>query len=79
FAYIPRDLQLDILRHYRGYVQFVQQFLLAARERVTSVPAIRDFERVHYLRMLDHKLLLLAADLEWVEREIAHTDAENRQ
>src|SRR5579884_3535567 len=25
FVYIPPELQLDILRHYRGYVQFVQQ------------------------------------------------------
>jgi len=75
FAYIPRAEQLDILRHYRGYVRFVQQFVLATRQRVATLPAIRDFERVHYLRMLDHKLHLLAADLDWVEREIAREDA----
>jgi DNA-binding PadR family transcriptional regulator len=75
FAYIAREEQLDILRHYRGYVRYVQQFVQATRQRVATLPAIRDFERVHYLRMLDHKLLLLAADLEWVEREIALADA----
>jgi DNA-binding PadR family transcriptional regulator len=79
FAYIPHDLQLDILRHYRGYVLFVQQHVLSTRQRVVTISAIRDFERVHYLRMLDHKLHLLSADLDWVEREIAHAEAENRQ
>jgi hypothetical protein len=75
FAYIPREEQLDILRHYRGYVRYVQQFVSATRQRVATLPAIRGFERVPYLRMLDHKLHLLATDQDWVEREIARADA----
>ena len=74
FAYISREEQVEILRHYRDYLLFSQKHVLAARQRVVSVPVIRDFERVHYLRMLDHKLLLLAADLAWVDAQIAGDD-----
>jgi len=78
FAYVGAEQQLDILRHYRGYLQFVTRTLTTARQRVASIPAIGDRERPHYLRMLDHKLLLLATDLTWVEGEIAHVGAETQ-
>lgn len=71
FAHVERDQQLDILRHYRDDVQFVRQYTLKTRQRVATLPAIHDFERMHYLRMIDHKLHLLDADLVWVEAEIA--------
>lgn len=74
FAYVSREQQVETLRHYRDYLLFTQKHVLAARQRVVSVPVIRDFERVHYLRMLDHKLLLLAADLTWVDAQIAGDD-----
>src|SRR5262249_15821137 len=71
FAYISRDHHLHILPHSPGYLLFTQKHVLTTRQRVATIPAIRDFERVHYLRMLDHKLLLLEADLAWVDRQIA--------
>ena len=74
FAYISREEQIEILRHYRDYLLFSQKHVLAARQRVVSVPVIRDFERVHYLRMLDHKLLLLETDLAWIDAQIAGND-----
>jgi DNA-binding PadR family transcriptional regulator len=74
FAYISREQQLEVLRHYRGYLLFIQKHVLTTRQRVSTIPVIRDFERVHYLRMLDHKLLLLAADLDWVNAQIAGDD-----
>jgi len=74
FAYISREEHIEILRHYRDYLLFSQKHVLAARQRVVSVPVIRDFERVHYLRMLDHKLLLLETDLAWIDAQIAGND-----
>lgn len=74
FACVSREEQVDILRHYRDYLLFTQKHVLAARQRVVSVPVIRDFERVHYLRMLDHKLLLIATDITWVDAQIAGDD-----
>jgi DNA-binding PadR family transcriptional regulator len=74
FAHLSREQRLEILRHYRGYLLMMQKHVLTTRQRVATILAIREVERPHYLRMLDHKLLLLAADLAWVDEQIARDD-----
>lgn len=74
FHHVDRDGQLAILRHYRGYVQFIQDYLLTSRRHVTHEPAIPEAERPHILRALEHRLHLARADLQWLDAEVARIE-----
>lgn len=71
FHHVDRDGRLAILRDYRSYVQFIQDYLLTSRRHGASEPAIPEAERPHILRALDHRLHLARADLAWLDAEIA--------
>jgi DNA-binding PadR family transcriptional regulator len=71
FAYVDRLTQLDILRHYRGYVGELREHLEAHLRNVTTNPYISERERPGILRALSHRVQLVRADMQWVEREIA--------
>jgi DNA-binding PadR family transcriptional regulator len=71
FAYVDRLTQLDILRHYRGYVEELREHLEAHLRNVATNPYISERERPGILRALNHRVQLVRADMQWVEREIA--------
>lgn len=80
FSHVDRLTQLDILRHYRGYVEDLRAYLEARLRGITTQPYISDSERPSILRALSHRIQLMRADLQWVEREITATeDAITRQ
>jgi DNA-binding PadR family transcriptional regulator len=74
FHAIDGAARLAILRHYRGYVEFILDYLRNSLRHVASEPAILDAERPHILRGLDHRLHLAQADLHWLDAEIARLD-----
>jgi DNA-binding PadR family transcriptional regulator len=71
FGYVARGEQLAILRHYRGYLQYGVDFLLAEQQFVTKLPGIPERERPHILRLLDYRLNNLQAESAWIDRELA--------
>lgn len=68
FHHVGRGEQAQILGHYRGYLQFMQNYLETAGRRVAQKPAISESERCSILRALDHRSHLVRADIEWCER-----------
>ncbi|MGO8948199.1 MAG: PadR family transcriptional regulator [Ktedonobacterales bacterium] len=80
FSHVDRLTQLDILRHYRGYVEELREYLEARLRGVATQPYISASERPSILRALNHRVNLMRADMQWVESEIAATeDAITRQ
>jgi DNA-binding PadR family transcriptional regulator len=73
FHHVDRDPRLEILRHYRGYVQLLQSYMQTARRRVEAEPRIPEAERPYILRVIDHRLHVARADIQWIEAEIAST------
>lgn len=74
FGHMDRLTQLDILRHYRGYVEDLRAHLESNLRTVTTNPYISAMERPHILRALNHRMQLVRTDMQWVEREIATTE-----
>jgi DNA-binding PadR family transcriptional regulator len=74
FTHVDRLTQLDILRHYRGYVEDLREYLQARLREVTTNPYISEAERPSILRALNHRVQLMRVDMQWVESEIAATE-----
>lgn len=72
FHLIDNAGRLNILRDYRGYVQHIETYLLAAIQHITEDPNIPDVERPYILRSIDRRMHVTQADLEWVDAEIEH-------
>lgn len=71
FQHIDRAGRLAILNHYRGYVQYIETYLVMTQPHVASEPGISDAERPFILRGLDRRLQLARAELAWLDAEIA--------
>lgn len=74
FGYVGPLVQLDILRRYRGYVGTLRAHMEAQVRVAAANPYISHTERPGVLRAISHRLQLIRADMEWVEREIAQTE-----
>ena len=70
FYQIDQATRLAILQHYRGYIVYIQEYLLASRQHINGEPAIPEAERPSILLALDHRLHMARADLEWLDGEI---------
>lgn len=71
FHHVARELRLEILRHYRGYVQLLLSYMQTSRRRIEAEPRIPAAERPYILRVLDHRLHVARADMQWIDAEIA--------
>jgi DNA-binding PadR family transcriptional regulator len=74
FGYVEPLVRLDILRHYRGYVETLRAHMESHLADVAKNPYISPTERPGVLRALNHRLQLIRADMQWVEQEIAQTE-----
>src|SRR5579864_1831241 len=45
FHHVARDVHLEILRHYRGYIQLLQSYVQTSRRRIEAEPLIPEAER----------------------------------
>jgi DNA-binding PadR family transcriptional regulator len=71
FQHIDRGAQLAILRHYQGYVRYIESYVVANYRHVTGEPNIPQEERPYILRGMDRRLHVARAELAWLEAEIA--------
>ena len=76
FHHIAVREQVAILRHYRGFVQFSQDYLQSHRDDVSVEPQIDDRERPYVLSSIDRRLLLAQTELQWLDTEIARRSGE---
>ena len=68
--------QLTILRHFRGYIQFIHDSLVEGQQHVAIEPEIHEPERQDILRSMDHRLYVARANLQWLDAEIARRTGE---
>ena len=76
FAHISRAAQLTILQRYREFLLFQARDLRSnqerhIRDRASCNPAMNEARRGSILTAIDHRMHVLQADLDWVQREIA--------
>ena len=71
FDRITAEQQLDILRHYQGYLRFVIEQVGASERLITDESHIPEAERVLILRALRRRAYLHEADLTWLEAQLA--------
>lgn len=71
FDYLSKEQQLGILERYQGFVQFLKRHLEEGQHYVADHLYIPETERPHVLRAIAHRAHLAAADLGWIEEEIA--------
>lgn len=74
FGYVGPLVRLDVLRHYRGYVETLRAHMESHVAEVAKNPYISPTERPGVLRALNHRVHLIRADMQWVEREIARME-----
>lgn len=74
FSYVDRLTQLDILRHYRGYVEELREHIESHLRNAVANPYISEAERPGILRAVKHRMQLVRADMQWVEHEITATE-----
>jgi len=77
FHHVDRDQRLAILRHYRGYVRFVHDYMQTSRRHVALEPGIPEAERPHIRRALEHRLHVAEADTRWIDAEIERLSGED--
>jgi len=73
FDHLLPEQQLIVLRHYRGYLTYVQGYLETSRRYVETNTNIPPSELPQILRVIDHRARLNTADLQWVDEQIAQT------
>jgi DNA-binding PadR family transcriptional regulator len=71
FGHISLAEQRAILENYRGYVRYVQDYVLRVQQQFVERAPIPAPHSAHVLRALAHRLHLLHADLQWVDAELA--------
>ncbi len=68
FDHLTPAQRQEAVQQYKGYVQFLQEQLRKSKRFVTVEPHIAAKERAWILHCLDHRLHIVAADLQWVEQ-----------
>lgn len=71
FRHVEPGTRLGILRHHRAYLEAVRDHLAGALTYATTQSPIREGTRVWLQRLVDLRLHTTAAELAWVDREIA--------
>ncbi|GMA49834.1 hypothetical protein GCM10025857_11910 [Alicyclobacillus contaminans] len=75
FGYVATDVQLKVLRNYRGCLEQELDWARRRQQFIESHPDISERERPHILRAIAHRIHIVRADLAWVEDEMVHIES----
>jgi len=70
FDQINSQQQLDILRHYRGYVQYILDHHTKSQQMIVQRSEIPDQERAYIQQVITHRIAIAKADAAWVDDTI---------
>ncbi|EPZ50917.1 hypothetical protein N007_20895 [Alicyclobacillus acidoterrestris ATCC 49025] len=75
FHHLSHDMQLEILRQYKVFLEVEAGGLEAHAEHVRKASSISEAERPHILNVLDYELTICEAKLAWVDTCIGRMDS----
>ena len=71
FEFLTPKQRLLVLRQYRGYVSYLQNYWQGGASEVADIPEITESERPFILQLFDYHLRTLDAEISWLDAQIA--------